>query len=345
MPSNEYWRERAMLVEEASHKIALDTYADIEKAFLQAQNELTSRINTWMLRLAKNNEISMTEARRLLDRDELEEFHWDVFEYIKHGQENEVSQQWVKELENASAKVHIRKLEALKIETQDALENVYAIYNGSVHDMARKVYEHGFYRTAYELSKGFGVGVKVPTINYRAVDNIIGKPWAADGRNFSSRIWADRQSMVNSLHQELTRTTLLGGKPDEAIANLTKCVKNTVKNKRAAAGRLVQTEQAFFCDKAAIDSYKSLGVEKIEFVATLDLKTSEICREMDGTVIELKDAEPGVNTPPLHPRCRSVIAPYYDDNDDGLRAMRNKNGKTEYINSDITYQEWYRRFT
>ena len=35
-------------------------------------------------------------------------------------------------------------------------------------------------------------------------------------------------------------------------------------------------------------------------MAFLDSKTSKICRQMDGEVIDVKDAMPGVNMPPFH---------------------------------------------
>ena len=50
-----------------------------------------------------NNGVSMAEARKLLNNKELEEFRWDVDDYIRYGQENAVNQQWMKQLENASS--------------------------------------------------------------------------------------------------------------------------------------------------------------------------------------------------------------------------------------------------
>lgn len=339
--NSKYWQQRAIELEEASHKTGIDTYNQIEEAFTQAQRELQAEIDKWYRRIAINNEISMADAMKLLDDDELDEFHWTVWQYIEKGRENQVNQKWIKELENASAKVHIRKLEALKTESQNSLETAYAIYHTLTDDMVRKVYKDGIYNTASMLSEGFGIRKKVPTINHRVLDKVASKPWAADGKNFSDRIWENKEAMVNNLHKELTRTAIRGGKPDEAIASMVKYVKKDVKNKEAAAARLVQTEQAYFHTKAALDSFSSMDVEKIEFVSTLDTHTCDVCGDMDGYVFPIKQADPGVNVPPLHPRCRCVIVPYYDDDDDGMRAARDpESGKTYYVPENTTYKQW-----
>lgn len=87
---------------------------------------------------------------------------------------------------------------------------------------------------------------------------------------------------------------------------------------------------------------KTLGVEKYRYLATLDSRTDEICREMDGKVFTMAEYKPGVTAPPLHVWCRSTTVPYFGENG-GLRAARNAEGKTEYI-PDMDYEEWYNRY-
>jgi SPP1 gp7 family putative phage head morphogenesis protein len=54
-------------------------------------------------------------------------------------------------------------------------------------------------------------------------------------------------------------------------------------------------------------------VEKYEFLAAIDSRTSKLCRDKDGKVFKLKDSKVGVNFPPLHPHCRSTIIPVLKD--------------------------------
>ena len=56
---------------------------------------------------------------------ELKEFRWTVEEYIAKGKENAISGEWIRQLENASARVHISRLESLKINLQNQCEVLF----------------------------------------------------------------------------------------------------------------------------------------------------------------------------------------------------------------------------
>ena len=65
----------------------------------------------------------------------------------------------------------------------------------------------------------------------------------------------------------------------------------------SAAKRLVRTETAYIYEQATKDAYEECGVEWYEFLATLDGRTSEICRELDGKHFKVRDAMPGKTLP------------------------------------------------
>lgn len=109
------------------------------------------------------------------------------------------------------------------------------------------------------------------------------------------------------------------------------------------ARRLVRTESCYVANQAEMDSYKECGVEKYEFVAALDARTSEICRNLDGKVFPVEKQCPGTNAPPMHPYCRSTTIAVFDDEvTEGLqrRARDPVTGKNELISADMTYREW-----
>ena len=96
------------------------------------------------------------------------------------------------------------------------------------------------------------------------------------------------------------------------------------------AYRLIVTESARMDNQALLDQYKAMGVEKFEFLATLDNRTSEICRSMDGLVFNIEDAQIGLNVPPLHPYCRSRIVPVMEEGDEATeRVYRDENNKSK----------------
>ena len=342
MNNAEYWKLRFEQLEQAQNQKGVKAYADIERQYKEAQKQLEGQIARWYQRFATNNGISLAEARQYLKGADLKEFKWDVQEYIKYGQDNALNSGWMKELENASAKYHISKLEALKVQTQHSLEVMYAKQFGTMHGALSDAFESGYYHTAYELQHGFNVGWDIVGLDQAQIEKVLAKPWAADGYNFSERIWGNKNKLISEVHNELSRNIMLGADPQKAIDSLAKKM-NTSKNN---AGRLVMTEEAYFSSAAQKDCFESLGVEQYEIVATLDSHTSDICRSLDGKHFPMKDYQPGVTAPPFHVYCRSTTVPYFDEQFDiGERAARDEEtGKTYYIPDDMNYQEWKETF-
>lgn len=342
MNNAEYWKLRFEQLEQAQNQKGMKAYADIERQYKEAQKQLEGQIARWYQRFATNNGISLAEARQYLKGADLKEFKWDVQEYIKYGQDNALNSGWMKELENASAKYHISKLEALKVQTQHSLEVMYAKQFGTMHGALSDAFESGYYHTAYELQHGFNVGWDIAGLDQAQIEKVLAKPWAADGYNFSERIWGNKNKLISEVHNELSRNIMLGADPQKAIDSLAKKM-NTSKNN---AGRLVMTEEAYFSSAAQKDCFESLGVEQYEIVATLDSHTSDICRHLDGKHFPMKDYQPGVTAPPFHVYCRSTTVPYFDEQFDiGERAARDEEtGKTYYIPDDMNYQEWKETF-
>lgn len=342
MNNTEYWKLRFEQLEQAQNQKGVKAYADIERQYKEAQKQLEGQIARWYQRFATNNGISLAEARQYLKGADLKEFKWDVQEYIKYGQDNALNSGWMKELENASAKYHISKLEALKVQTQHSLEVMYAKQFGTMHGALSDAFESGYYHTAYELQHGFNVGWDIVGLDQAQIEKVLAKPWAADGYNFSERIWGNKNKLISEVHNELSRNIMLGADPQKAIDSLAKKM-NTSKNN---AGRLVMTEEAYFSSAAQKDCFESLGVEQYEIVATLDSHTSDICRSLDGKHFPMKDYQPGVTAPPFHVYCRSTTVPYFDEQFDiGERAARDEEtGKTYYIPDDMNYQEWKETF-
>lgn len=340
--NSSYWQGRFEQLEKASHQDAIVTYSNIEKSFYEAQREIENKINSWYTRFANNNEITIQDAKRLLNSQELKEFKWDVQDYIKYGHENEMNEQWMKELENASARYHISRLEALKIQTQQSMEVLFGNELDEVDKLTRNSYTNSYFRTMFEMQKGFNVGFDVANIDDKKLSKIVNKPWVIDERNFSERIWGNKTKLINELHNELTRMCLTGKSPDNTIKYLSKKF-NTSK---AQAGNLVMTENAYFSQLAQKDCFKALDVEQYEIVATLDSHTSEICREQDGKVYDMKDYQPGVTAPPFHNYCRSTTVPHFDDDFDleGERAARDEDGKTYYVSDKLKYDDWYKKY-
>ena len=337
--NSSYWKNRFDQIEQAANNKSVKYVRQLEKKYKTAAQELDGKINAWYQRIAKNNNVSMTEARRMLTDSELKEFKWTVQQYIEYGQQNAIDQSWLKQLENASAKFHINRLEALKLECRQQIEVALANGQQSMFDTLADVYKDTFYHSCFEIQKGMGVGFDVSKLDDKQVSKLLNKPWSVDGENFSTKVWKNKVKLINNLDQELSRMVLTGESPQKAIQNIKKSMDTSLYN----AKRLVLTEQAYFCTLGQKDAFGELDVEEYEIVATLDNRTSERCRDEDGNHYPVKDMTPGVNAPPFHVFCRTTTCPYFNDEftiGDKRAAKNEKTGEWYEVPSNMTSREW-----
>ncbi len=337
-----YWRGRAEELEKALNRQGRECYAEIERQYRAALREIEGKIAAWYQRFADNNGITMQQARQMLKGRELEEFRWEVSDYIRRGKDNARNGAWASQLENASARVHISRLESLKLQIQQSLETMFGNQLDSVDSAMRRAYKDSYYRMAYEIQKGVGIGWDFASIDGRKIEKVVKKPWAADGKDFSERIWGNRQKLVHELHTELSKNIITGGDPQKAI----QAIARKMGASQYAAGRLVMTESAYFSSAAQKECYQELGVEQYEIVATLDSHTSEVCQRMDGEHFPMAQYEAGVTAPPFHVFCRTCTCPYFGDElgSMGKRAARRADGKVYYVPGDMAYKEWEKSF-
>ena len=336
-----YWQKRFDQIEQAANNKSVKYTKKLEKKYAAAAKEIDGKINAWYQRLADNNGVSITEAKKLLTTSELKEFRWTVEEYIKYGQENAIDQRWMKELENASAKFHINRLEALRLEARQQVEQLFSGGQESMFDTLADVYKDTFYHSCFEIQKGVGVGFDVSKFDDKQVSRVLMKPWSVDGTNFSEKLWGNKRKLINTLDQELSRMILTGESPQKAIANIRKALDVS----QYAAKRLVLTEQAYFTSIAQKDAYNELDVEQYEFVATLDEKTCDKCSPLDGKPFKIIDMQPGVNAAPMHCFCRCTTAPYFNDEftSNDKRIAKGEEGWYE-VPYNMTYTEWKNSF-
>lgn len=339
MNNADYWARRLKIMEDALKDQSYEYVKNLEQQFDAAIAQIDAQMRAWYQRFADNNGgISYAEAQKLLTAGELKEFKWTVQQYIKAGKEHAISGAWAKELENASARVHISRLESLKIQLRQQAEALTQARVKATTDASELSYTQSYYHTAFEVQRGLGVGWTMQALNSGTVQKVLSRPWTVDNQTFTARCWTDKTKLVETVNQELTRMLATGEAPDKAIAAISKRFNVSKQN----AGRVVMTESAYFSSAAQKDCFNELGVEKYRIISTLDTKTCNICGDMDGKVFKMSDYRPGSTAPPFHPWCRCCTAPYFDDMDGvGERYARDaKTGKRKMLPKDTTYNEW-----
>ena len=343
MKNGEYWAKRFKALEERANAEAQKCMAESMKLIDDEVIQIDKDITYWLKRFADNNSMTIAEAKKAISSKELEELGWDVEEYIRKGRANSYNGEWTTELENASARYHLTRLDAIKLQIQKCCDIAFKGVTDSMNTSISKVYKDVYYRAAYEVQKGMGIGFSFAQVDESKLKMILERPWAVDGANFSQRVWGTyRPKLTNKLQQALTDWCVRGTDPKVLARKLS--YESGVA--QSACNTLIRTETAQICSRAEMDCYDELGVEKYRILETLDDKTCDICADMDGKVFNKNEFEVGVTAPPFHPSCRGTTVPEVDDDllkHGRKRAARDENGKTVYIN-DMSYKDWKEKF-
>ncbi|WP_176705865.1 ADP-ribosyltransferase [Paenibacillus hemerocallicola] len=339
MKSAEYWAKRSEQIAARQFKNADDYDREQRREYERATLSIKRDIEAFYARFAKNNEIEMAEARKLLTTGELKEFKMTLKEFTSKAKSN-ADGQWTKELNNVYFRTRISRLEALQVQINQQVEMLAGKRQAGTGALLGGIYKDTYYRTLYELQKGTGIGVSFARIDDDGLKTLLGAK--LDGRNWSQRIWDDRTKLRQELQTKLSQSFIRGDSVDRTVKDVTERMNVS----RSNAERLVQTESAFFTGQATMAGYKESGVvQKYEVLATLDSRTTPICREMDAKVFPLSEMQVGVNYPPFHVRCRTTTTAYFDDEVDvGERIARDADGKTYYVPGDTTYPEWEKKY-
>lgn len=135
----------------------------------------------------------------------------------------------------------------------------------------------------------------------RIIKKIINDNWS--GERFSDRIYKEKKLLKKVLKKELRNALINKESKEDIIRRVSKKLDISINN----AKRLIDTEITNVIAKSNLEKGKGRGHTQYKYIAILDDRTSDECREMNGEVFSIKEAKSGVNLPPLHPHCRSRI--------------------------------------
>lgn len=337
--SNAYWNKRANERMASYHKDSDQIIRKITSAYDKAIKDINEDINNIFYKYMKDSELSVSEARQLLNSKIPKKELDDIRAKIYGIQDEELKRYMMAQLNAEAYKARITRLEALKesiyINTKLAADVEVKQSTKLYTDNINKAY----YTNLFDIQKGLGIGFNVAEMPLKSVKEILKNKWS--GEHYSKRIWRNTDVLAAKLEEVIT-IGLMTGKSSRKMAIELEELSNYG---RFAAERIIRTETTYISNAAEIESYKECGIDKYVFIATLDLRTSKVCREHDNKIFNIKDAEAGVNLPPLHPYCRSTTRAYFDKMEVLKRRARDpETGKTYLVPGDMTYEQWYDKF-
>lgn len=344
MKSKAYWEKRS-----AEELIDLLKNSDeVIKELKFVYDKSIFNINTSIEKLygkfAKDNQVSMNAAMKLIQGDEYKQWRMSMEEYLKRIEEGEEPLQL--ELNVLAMRSRINRLECLQAEIIANSTILAQEQEKTATKHLMNAFENSYYHTMYDFYKDKNLKALElmqkhdVAISKEAVKKILEIPWS--GSNYSKRIWKRQFNIANKV-KELVARNIIEGKSVESLTR--EVTKEFGQDYRNALKTLIHTETAFVKSQADKEVYTKLNIKEYEFVATLDTKTSEICRKLDGKHFKVDEAVPGKNYPPMHPRCRSLTIRYKSENyEKNTRTARDKNGNNIEVPLGMKYDEWHKKY-
>lgn len=290
--SNAYWAERARENKLNVIKIGENGINELKRVLKTNLDDVQENIKTFYDKYGDN-------PAEQLSYKEFEEYKKDLKAKAKKYPKDKTLQRMAKQ---DIPKYRIDRLRQLEANLQIRLAEVTAYQetsiNGTLTDVAKVSHE------ATKKMMQESIGLSIGAINSKQIAALISTDWS--GKNWSSRLWADREKLGKKVKQTLEKGITQGTGYRKMARELRAEMGTSFNN----AFRLIRTESAFIqgdINKATYQqAAEELGLEYYKYDAFLDSRTSEICRELDGKRFRVSGMQIGVNAPPMHPNCRST---------------------------------------
>lgn len=340
MNSAAYWERRQAQNMHDRMDEADKTADQISVLYARAAAYLDGEADRIFERYRMKHGLTKAEAMRLLDAMHDKTSLNELLAGLRAGDERQ--RELLAQLEGAAYGARLARLAHLRRQLDAIMAGVYEqeLRISAAHYI--NLAGDAYYRTIYDMQRRVGAAFSFSAIRAKTIDKAVHSKWS--GKNYSDRIWDNTQALADRVKKELLVNLVTGRTNREASDAIAKEFARGASDAR----RLVWTESAYLSAEIDFQAYEEMGVEKYQYLATLDLKTCEnCCRELDGKVFPVRDRKTGENCPPMHPWCRCTTVSAVPD---GLREKLKRrardpvSGKNVLVPMTMTYQEWHDKY-
>ena len=306
-----------------------------------SSSELEEIIEDGMISIHKQSNNTIAECNEIINKaiEDIDSEVNKIFDVIRN-KEGQLTEKEIRALLNervdlANYKARITRYEAVKECIKKNTQLMSEQLVEAQEELYKNAIKEGYYTNMYSVDKKFGFGLNFGLLTEEDIIKILNAKFLDS--TFYKRV-QNNCGIFQDIVDETIKSGLLAGK---SLWKISKELEENSRYKKKACERLVRTEVSHFYNTGVLESYKECDIEQYRILATLDNRTSDKCRDLDGRVFDVDEAEQGVNMPPLHPWCRSTTIGVYDYNIyTKKRRAKNDEGKGEMIDYK-TYNEWY----
>lgn len=342
--SDEYWKNRAAQEMYEDMAEAEETAETVAKVYLKASRYIEGQLEDIFDTYRRRHGLSASQAylliRRMKNKSDLEELVRLLQNSIDAGDKQE-KERLIAELESAAYRARIEHFARLQSQIDEMIQNVYKQEKTANQKLYESLAQDSYYRSIFDIQQRCGVGFSFNHIDPKQIEHVLSRPWS--GKHYSKRIWDNTQALAEQVQEEILLSLMTGKTEREAAESV-----NAVFAKGSAvARRLIRTESNYVTTELNFKAYEEAGIKEYQYLATLDLKTSEICRSLDGKIFKVSEHQVGVNCPPMHPWCRSTTISVVD------RAYISKmkrsaidpaTGEKILVSRSMNYAQWYAKY-
>ena len=312
-----YWEDRAKEIIDEESKSDYEIAQEIQRIVDEMNEDIEDEINRFYARYAINEGISFIEAKKKIDAVDVQMFQQKAKQYVEN---KDFSDKANAELRAYNTKMYVSREKLLQAQLGLIVTYAYAQIEQSMYNYM----ESAYYRA---LEQQAGILGETLQVSINDVKTIIFTPFK--GHKWSTRLWSD-MDVVRRHVQKTTRHVLLRGRhPYEFVKDLRKDTGSTSYNARMLLLTETARVQTLASNRHMLDQHGEDA--EYEFVAKMDERTSKTCRGMNGKVFKVKDMIPGVNAPPMHVWCRSIVVPKVRNwRDEFFAARKGKYNLSKY---------------
>lgn len=300
MQSDTYWSKRLQELDVSLSKDEKQLFSELSKYYEQEYAALDKEIAAYYAKYGEENVIAFrTLLLELPDADK----------QLLLQNMDEFAKQYPEFAELLPVRESIYKLNRLEgLQTSIVLQQLKI---GAIEQSKfREHFEKQALKYANYAAEQLGFGTNFYRIDSEMLQVVIGNPWC-NGKDFSERIWANREALAQTLQNEIANGLIRG----EDYKTMSRILQQKFENtSQKQAERLVFTEDTYLSNEAKIRPFeRNAAYTHYEYLCVEDHRTCETCRALSGQTFEISKRNAGLNFPPMHPWCRCTVMPVVED--------------------------------
>lgn len=294
MDNQSYWENRMIQLYDSQDKRNNAFDKKMRKQYLSMEESFKKEIASYYQKYGKDNVIEYRQLVLALSQNERDLLYRDYQEFARRNP------QYMKLMPIRESIYNLNRLEGLQLNIRMQMVELGAFEQEGFDKLLKEAYEKGYLSTM----KGLDNAPSFFSVNNIAMQQTLNEKWI-NGGNYSDRIWANKEKLINTLNNEIRDSIIRG----DDFRQMSKLLQNRLEVGANDSLRLIVTESAFVLGQANKQAFMDALIERYKITSVMDKRTSPTCIHLNGQVFNFKDAKVGVNYPPFHSWCRTTVVP------------------------------------